>query len=94
MTAATLPTTSRPVPRLGGFSATFLGLELRRTLRNRRTVVFTLVMPAVLFLLFGTGHGNTTDRVGSGNVTAYVLVSMAVYGAMLASTSAGATVSI
>jgi ABC-2 type transport system permease protein len=84
----------RPAPRLGGFSTTYLALELRRVTRNRRTVVFTLVMPAVLFLLFGTGHHDQTDRVGAGNVTAYVLVSMAVYGAMLASTSAGATVSI
>jgi len=97
MTTTTLPaatTTARRLPRLGGFSPTYLALELRRTVRNRRTVIFTLVMPAALFLLFGTGHGSAGDRVGAGNVTAYVLVSMAVYGAMLASTSAGATVSI
>ena len=42
------------LPKLGGFSPTFIGLELRRMLRNRRTVIFTLVMPAVFFLLFGT----------------------------------------
>jgi ABC-2 type transport system permease protein len=84
----------RRVPPLGGFSLTFLGIELRRLLRNRRTFIFTLVMPTVFFLLFGTGHGYKTERVGSGNVTAYVLISMAVYGAMLATTSAGASVSI
>lgn len=44
----------RTVPRLGGFSLTFLALELRRMLRNRSTTVFTLVMPAVFFLIFGT----------------------------------------
>jgi ABC-2 type transport system permease protein len=93
-TLATTTTAARPLPRLGGFSPTYLALELRRTVRNRRTVVFTLVMPAALFLLFGTGHGSANDRAGAGNVTAYILVSMAVYGAMLASTSAGATVSI
>lgn len=84
----------RRAPALGGFSPTFLAVELRRMLRNRRTVVFTLVMPAVFFWLFGTRHGYPDARIGVGNVTAYVLVSMAVYGAMLAATSAGASVSI
>ena len=84
----------RTLPKFGGFSPSFIGLELRRMLRNRRTVVFTLVMPAVFVLLFGTNSGSRTERVGGGNVTGYILVSMAVYGAMLATTSGGATVSI
>ncbi|MEV6302052.1 ABC transporter permease [Actinoplanes sp. NPDC051861] len=71
-----------------------LGLELRRMLRNKRTVIFTLVMPAAFFLLFGTSAAYRTERVGDGNVTGYVLISMAVYGAMLATTSGGAMVSI
>ena len=83
-----------PVALLGGFSATFLRLELRRMLRNRRTVIFTFVMPAAFFLLFGTDASYRSESVGNGNVTAYVLVSMAVYGAMLATTSGGAMVSI
>ncbi|UYM05768.1 ABC transporter permease [Solicola gregarius] len=84
----------RRAPRLGGFSATFLRLELRRMLRNRRTVIFTLVMPAAFFLLFGTDSSYRTESAGSGNVTAYIMVSMAVYGAMIATTSAGAMVSV
>lgn len=35
-----------------------------------------------------------TDRVDGGNVTGYVMVSMAIYGAMLATTSGGAAVSV
>jgi ABC-2 type transport system permease protein len=69
-------------------------LELRRMVRNRRTVIFTLVLPAVFFLLFGTNGDYRTQRIGDGNVTGFVLVSMAVYGAMLATTSGGAMVSI
>jgi len=69
-------------------------LELRRVLRNRRTVIFTLIMPAVFFLLFGTNSAARDQRVGGGNVTGYILISMAVYGAMLATTSGGAMVSI
>lgn len=87
-------TLERRVPPLGGFSTTFLRLELRRMLRNRRTLLFTLVMPPAFFLLFGTDSSYQDERVGSGNVTAYVMISMAVYGAMIASTSAGAMVSV
>ena len=39
-------------------------------------------------------RATATDSAGNGNVTAYVLISMAVYGAMLATTSGGASVSI
>jgi len=93
-TAPLTPSTARALPRWGGLSGTFVRLELRRLLRNRRTLVFSLVMPAVFFLLFGTNEGMKTDRIGGGNVTGYVMVSMAVYGAMLSTTSAGAAVSV
>ena len=75
-------------------SPTVLGIELRRLVRNRRTLVFTVVMPPVFFEIFGVGNTAAHERAGNGNVIAYVLVSMAVYGAMLASTSAGASVSL
>jgi ABC-2 type transport system permease protein len=84
--------TRRTVPPLGGFSTTFLRLELRRLVRNKRAVIFTLVMPSAFFLLFGTDASYRTERAGHGNVTAHVMVSMAVYGAMIATTSGGAMV--
>jgi ABC-2 type transport system permease protein len=85
---------ARTLPRFGGFNLGMIKLELRRMLRNRRTVIFTFVMPAVLFLLFGTNASYKAERVGGGNITGYILVSMAVYGAMLATTSGGAMVSV
>jgi ABC-2 type transport system permease protein len=85
---------ARTLPRFGGFSLGMIRLELRRMLRNRRTVIFTLVMPAVFFLLFGTSASYRTESSGGGNVTGYIMVSMAVYGAMLATTSGGAMVSV
>jgi ABC-2 type transport system permease protein len=88
-------TTSAPdriVPPFGGFSPTLIRLELKRLLRNKRAVIFTLVMPSAFFLLFGTDSSYKTDRAGHGNVTAYIMVSMAVYGAMIATTSGGAMV--
>ena len=64
MTATTAPCPSAAVPPLGGFSLTFLRLEIRRLLRNRRTVVFTLIMPPLFFLAFGTGHTAEQRRPG------------------------------
>ncbi|MEV0709605.1 ABC transporter permease [Nocardia aurea] len=72
----------------------FLRLELRRMLRNRRTMLFTLIMPPLFFVIFGLRSDYRTESFGSGNVTGYVMVSMAVYGAMLATTSGGAMVAI
>ena len=100
MTAAVdpaLPTPSldRRVPPLGGFSITFLQLEVRRLLRNRRTLVFTLVMPPLFFLLFGgLSDAYQHESAGRGNVSAYLMISFAVYGSMLANTAAGASVAV
>lgn len=84
---------SRRAPRLGGFNLTFLSIEIRRLLRNRRTVVLTLVAPVILFLLLSNNRRVAAlDRAGLG--TASTMIGIAVYGAMLASTSGGAMVSI
>jgi ABC-2 type transport system permease protein len=95
MTTSTyLPSPPRALPRCGGFSATFLGLELRRLLRNRRAMVLTLIMPTAFFAIFGLQDSARSRGYGSGNVTGYIMVSMAVYGALLATTSGGAMVSL
>jgi ABC-2 type transport system permease protein len=87
----TLDPTARRVPALGGFNPTVLGIELRRMLRNRRTIVFTLVLPAALFFSFG-GTSGWDDDAGHGNVAAYIMVSMALYGAALTAAAGGASV--
>jgi ABC-2 type transport system permease protein len=83
----------RRVPALGGFNPTLLRIELRRLFRNRRTVIFTLILPAGLFLAFGSGN-DWNDDLGHGNVAAYVMVSMAFYGAALSAAAGGATVAV
>ncbi len=50
---ATPRTHERQVPPLGGFNLTALKLEVRRVLRNRRTMMFILVFPSVFFFMFG-----------------------------------------
>ncbi|AKU16578.1 ABC transporter permease [Luteipulveratus mongoliensis] len=84
---------SRTVPKRGGFNKTLLTIEMKRILRNKRTVIFTLLMPIAFFFAFGNADwGN--DQIGSGNYAAYSVISFALYGAMVATTSAAASVSV
>ena len=91
MSTTAVDPTARRVPPLGGFNLTVLRIELTRMLRNRRTIVFTFVFPAALFLAIGSGSG-TDQSVGHGNVAAYIMVSMALYGAALTAAAGGAMV--
>ncbi len=85
---------ARRAPALGGFNLTALRLEVRRLLRNRRTVVITMVFPVVFYLLFGLHKSYSKLPAGHGNIAAFVMISLALYGAVFAATSGGALVSI
>ena len=89
--STTIDPTTRRVPPLGGFNTTVLRIELRRMLRNRRTIFFALVFPAGLFFAIG-GSTGWQEKVGYGNVAAYIMVSMALYGGALIAASTGASV--
>ena len=90
---STFATDDRHVPPLGGFNARLLVLELRRMFRNRRTIIFALIFPTAMFFTFGSG-ADAAERVGSGNVSAYIMVSMALYGGALIAASSGASVAV
>jgi ABC-2 type transport system permease protein len=88
-----MPALDRPrgPTSFGGFNLTALRLEIRRVLRNRRTLFFILVFPSLFFFIFGiTSKGPRTG----GTVLGYIMISMAVYGAMVGNTSGGATVAL
>ncbi|HTZ91215.1 MAG TPA: ABC transporter permease [Streptosporangiaceae bacterium] len=96
---STVPTiapdlSARRVPPLGGFNFTALKLEIRRMTRNRRTVIIAIVVPVLFFLLFGVNKAYDSQSAGHGNVAAFVMISLALYGAVLATTFGGAMVSI
>ena len=93
MSTTTIDPTARRVPPFGGLNTTVLRIELKRMLRNRRTVIFTLVFPAALFFALGSG-ADWNQPVGHGNVAAYVMTSMALYGAALTAASGGAMVAM
>jgi ABC-2 type transport system permease protein len=100
MTAPTVATpdySTRRVPPLGGLNLTVLTLEVKRVLRNKRTIIFSLLLPTVLFLAFGLNSSYVTSKPSPGahgNTTAFILISMALYGGMLATTTGGARVSL
>jgi len=84
----------RTVPPFGGFSPALVRLEVRRLLRNRRTVTFTVLFPVFFFLIFGLNSAYASNRVGRGNESAFIMISMALYGAVIATSSGGAMVSV
>lgn len=79
---------------LGGFNFLALRLEITRVLRNRRTLFFIVVFPCVFFFLFSTGNRQARDPNAASQALAYVMISMAVYGAMVGNTSGGASVAV
>ncbi|WP_440710883.1 ABC transporter permease [Herbiconiux sp. YIM B11900] len=89
----------RRVPPFGGFTLTYLGIELKRRLRNRRTLIFTIAFPVVMFVIIGLPLGDeqltaTPIDQGGPSVAAYIMVSMAMYGAMMSATQTGAAVGV
>lgn len=102
MTSAPLPEATRPTPGTSVRSAaragairTYLRLELRRMLRDRRTLLFSLLVPPAVFLWVGASADNQATEVGPGtNLTASLLVSIALFGALLTSSSGGAGVAV
>ncbi|CUR55333.1 ABC superfamily ATP binding cassette transporter, permease protein [metagenome] len=71
----------RPAPRPS--MSTYGRLDLRRQLRDRFGMFFIVGLPTFMFLVFGLG---SDDAVGTGNVAMYVMISMAAYGAVTATT--------
>ncbi|QMU75181.1 ABC transporter permease [Streptacidiphilus sp. PB12-B1b] len=69
---------------------TLIKLEILRVLRNRRYLVFTLILPAVLYTVMIGAYG-TVDSLAGVSVKAYFMVSMATLGTVSASMTTNAT---
>jgi ABC-2 type transport system permease protein len=71
----------------------YLLFDIRRTMRNRRVLIFSILMPLVLFLIFGMNlKGQSMDDGMS--AAAYVMISMAMFGSMSAAMSIGGAIAI
>ena len=66
--AASVDPVARRVPAMGGLNGTLVRIELKRMLRNRRTIVFALVFPTAMFFVSGPAgqpaHRRGRQRVG------------------------------
>jgi ABC-2 type transport system permease protein len=92
MTSLTAPATRPRVSTFSGVNRTFIKYELRRRF-NRQTTIFTLLLPAVLYLaLFHTAPAHA--KLPHGNFAAWMMIGLAVYGAAMSATSAAATISV
>lgn len=75
--------TTTPAGRLLGYA----GREFVRTVRLVESTFFTVVLPVALYLMFGALSDWGDQPLGHGDVSAYTMTGMAVYGAVMATTS-------
>jgi ABC-2 type transport system permease protein len=75
-------------------NVTYTKYELLRTVRNKRSFIFSLIFPLALFLVIGGSNKNLTLDLGTVTIgfPTYYMVSMAGYGAMIAAISGGARI--
>lgn len=71
----------------------YLLLETRRAFRNKRFLIFTLAMPVLLFLVYVQLYGKS-GGLGGVSTTAYLMTSMAAFGAMVGAMSAGTRIAV
>lgn len=68
---------------------TYFALELKRALRDPSALMFTIGIPAFMYYIFGVSMEWGAYDIGNGNVSMYVMINMAAYGAVTATTSVG-----
>lgn len=68
-------------------NVTYLRIDLVRQLRDWGNIMFVLLMPVVMYLIFGVSLSYADQQAGNANVNFYVMTSMAAYGGALAATT-------
>ena len=68
-------------------NVTYWAIDLRRTLRDITNIFFIVGLPLVMYFVFGSAQSYRDAPVAHGNVGAVVMISMAVYGAVTATTT-------
>lgn len=72
-------------------NTTYYRYEVLREFRDLVGLFFIVALPAFMYLVFGASQDDAAQNAGHGNVGAYIMVSMALYGAVTATTGIGAT---
>jgi ABC-2 type transporter. len=68
-------------------NATFVRIDLTRQLRDVMNLMFVLVLPTLMYVIFGLSFSYANESAGNGNVKFYIMASMAAYGASVAATT-------
>lgn len=68
---------------------TYTALEIRRIGRDATNLFFIIGLPALLYVVFGMSEQNRDETIGHGNVAMYIMISMAAYGAVMATVTVG-----
>jgi ABC-2 type transport system permease protein len=68
---------------------TYYRLELRRIRRDHVTLFFTAVLPAFFYVIFGASPDYGDEPLRDGNVSMWMMIAMAGYGAVTATTGLG-----
>ncbi|GAA1351671.1 ABC transporter permease [Falsarthrobacter nasiphocae] len=69
----------------------YLRLELARAVRNIFQILFSILLPAFMFIVFGGTQDYKDVPVHDGNIAATIMIGMALYGAVVNSTSIAAS---
>lgn len=72
-------------------NATYVRIELFRQSRDITNLMFMILMPVAMYVLFGNMFGGGGENAGNGNVKFYIMVSMAAYGSAVATTAIAGT---
>lgn len=75
-------------------NTTYLTLETRRITRDYAGLFFIVGLPAFLYLIFGAGQEWADVQLLHGNVAMHIMVGMAAYGAVTATTGVGGSAAV
>jgi len=87
MSATATHAGSATVQRSSMSIATYIVMDLWRNFRNFGNTFFVVVLPTLLYLFFGVYNEWSEFPIGNGNVSAWIMIGMATYGAITATTA-------
>ncbi len=70
----------------------YVRIEILRMLRNRRALVFSILMPVILLTIFGSLYKQ--ESLNGATASAYLMVSMGLFGSMSAAIGSGGTIAL
>ncbi|MCI1642576.1 MAG: ABC transporter permease [Actinomyces sp.] len=91
--SAASPATRAPAPPMRG-AGRLAWYSFAKLVTNPFSLAFAIGLPILMYLMFGANQDYSGIWAGHANVSATVLVNMALYGAVMTTSSAGANVSL